>query len=91
MSCQKSRARWKIRDTLRGPPPKSTNHRLPNLMPRVAYPKVSLMKRRPAVDLRRATWKHIRRSGGKHSNSMFPVRVGANSEPRPSLNRVMQV
>lgn len=87
MSCQKSRARWKIRDTLGGPRLKSTNHSLSNLMPRVAYPKVSLMKRRPAVDLRAAAWKHIRRSGGKRSNRMFPVRVDANSEPRPSAEQ----
>ena len=83
MSCQKSRARWKIRDILWGPPLKSTNHNLSNSMPRVAYPKVSLMKRRPAVDLRPAAWKHIKRSGGKRSNRMFPVRVAANSEPTP--------
>lgn len=67
-----------------GLPVKSTNQRLINLMPRVAYPKVSLMKRRPAVDLRAATWKHIRRSGGKRSNRMFPVRKAANSEPGPN-------
>ena len=70
-----------------GPPLKSTNHHLPNLMPRLAYPKVSLMKRRPAVDLRRAAWKHIRRSGGKRSNRMFPVRVAANSEPGPKTEQ----
>lgn len=34
MSCQNSRARWKIRETLGGPPVKSTNHRLSNRMPR---------------------------------------------------------
>lgn len=83
MSCQNSRARWKIRETFWGPPVKSTNHHLSNWMPRLAYPKVSLMKRRPAVDLRAVAWKHIGRSGGKRSNSMFPVRLAANSEPRP--------
>lgn len=83
MSCQKSRARWKIRETFWGPPVKSTNHHRSNRMPRVAYPKVSLMKRRPAVDLRAVAWKHIRRSGGKRSNRMFPVRLAASSEPRP--------
>lgn len=56
-----------------GPSLKSTNHDLLKFMPRLAYPKVSLMKRRPAVDLRPVAWKHIKRSGGKHSNRMFPV------------------
>lgn len=68
---------------LGGPPFKSTNGRVANSMPRVAYPKVSLMKRRPAVDLRPAAWKHIGRSGGKRPNRMFPVRFAANSERGP--------